>query len=204
MISIISVAQLNAQNLDFQCDSTFTFYGRQWVDPDWVAIYDSLNVIDYTDTELEIRFWTYAAGHTGLLNEVIVLRKPKNKNYWNSFLYSGFINHANHKSMETFFLDNEINCLSKRKLKRKVAQLLENDILTLEEPTYESLSPIIDLRGLSTSHPVVYTIEILSENCARKYSIGGLWANMDILQGIDVFVKFNAIKSIFLEIGKKE
>lgn len=194
-----------AQNLDFPCDSNFTFYGYDWVDEDWVKIYDSLNVIDFTETEIEIRFWTYTAGHIGLVHEALILRKTANKNTWKAFKYSGFEHGSSkHKTMEEFFSNNELTSLSKREIKHRVTVLLENDILSLEEPTYASLSHITDLRGISSSHGVLYTVEVIAENCAREYGITGLWLSMDILQNVPVISKFNAIRSTFRDIKSKE
>ncbi|MCB0482313.1 MAG: hypothetical protein KDC83_12855 [Flavobacteriales bacterium] len=186
-----------SKNLKFDCDSTFRFYEKKWVDEKINQVYDSLNSIDFGKINCEIRFWTSAA-QAGVQHDVVILRNFR-KGGWKAYSYKGFHGFSsNHKSIKEYFTDTEV-LIPKKELNEKINELLCSNILNETYPSED----ILNLMGgvlIATSHDATHVVEILSKSCKRSYSFSGSTINYEILKKQPSVINFREIKKLFGEI----
>lgn len=158
------------KDLAFECNPKFRFEGQMWADDNINKIYDSLNHIDFSKEDFELRIWYYCAGQIGIANNVFIMRHYMKGNKWKAFYYRGFKEDNNtHKTMKEFFSNNELTKYKPPQWQLFWDTLVANNILSLVPPSQESLSKILGGGWVSVSHDCYYTFELVKKDCKRSY-----------------------------------
>ncbi len=179
VLLILAASDLKSQDIAFPCDSKFNFYQENWADNGINALYDSLNNINYSKIDFELRFWTDGNGQAGLTKNVFIMRHCIKGNKWSAFFYKGFKNADTHKTISEYFKNAEIKKYKDKEWKIFWDTLVMNNVLTLQPPSASSLEQTFNnsnpqypevVRTLpSTSEEVYYRIELIKKDCKRSY-----------------------------------
>lgn len=193
---------LTAQEIHFPCDSNFQFYQILWSEPGTKAIYDSLNSIDFSDQDFELRIWEHTPGHLGMVHDAFILRHFKDPRGWRGYYYSGFKDGWTPKNMAEFFTDNELETYSREDWQEVWDTLVNYHILDLEPPSQEELEESYGFR-VHTSHDTHFIIELIQEDCQRSYGFSYGTASTGPFDTIPEFVALRQIVKFRLKILQK-
>lgn len=181
-------------SLNFQCDSNFSFYNQMWADKNINKIYDSLNRINFSEQDFEMRIWYYCAGQLGIANNAFVLKHYAKGNYWKAFYYKGFKDdNTTHKTANEFFSNSELIKFKSNEWAMFYDTLVTNHILTLNYPSHESLSKLLNGDRLNTSHNCYYTFELIKKDCKRRYTFDTTTPSIQNFEQIPEFKSFHTL-----------
>lgn len=161
-----------SQSVSFRCDTNFQFHRINWADSTQ-AIYDSLNRIDFSKEDIELRIWHLSTGLAGRSYNVFIMRHYIEKSQWTASYYKAFRGLLmSHKSMDEFFAADALIKSDSAYLGTVWDTLVSKGILTCQQPSEESLAKMYGSndRGMWEDCGCSYVFELVKKGCGRKFS----------------------------------
>lgn len=194
---IISPAYIKAQgsqgNFAFKCDPKSEFYKKMWSRDSIAKMYDSLNHINFSKEDFELRIWSDCglSGHRGY--NIFIMRHYIKRNKWRGFYYTGMREQGYlYKTMQEFFHNTELTKYKPKEWKLFWDTLVANNILTLVPLSQDSITKLLGA-VVMVFDDCGYTIELLKKDCKRNYSFrSGIGAEKQ-LKDIQEFKSLHAL-----------
>lgn len=187
------------ENFTFECNPGFQIKPDMWPNDNInrTKIFDSLNHIDFTKEDFELRIWYYCEGQLGIVKNVFIMRHYLKGKEWRGFYYRNFKeDNATQKTMEEFFQNGELKKYTPKEWQLFWDTMVANNILTLVPPSQESLSKILGGGWVSISHDCSYEFILIKKDCRRHYTFSTGVTSIGNFTNVPEIKAFNKLISL--------